>query len=54
MKAAVKKGVLVADSFEQKMAKQIFLYSLPDHTSSDQLKQWAQAVFGVRARLSAT
>lgn len=45
-KLAVQKGEQVRESFDEKMARQIFVGGLPPNTTSDQLKEWAQALFG--------
>ena len=45
-KLAVQKGEQVRESFEEKMARQIFVGGLPPNTTSDQLKEWAQQLFG--------
>ena len=41
-KLAVQKGEQVRESFDQKMARQIFVGGLPPNTTSDELKEWAQ------------
>jgi len=45
-KLAVQKGEQIVETFEQKMARQIFVGGLPPNTTSDELKEWAQALFG--------
>jgi len=45
-KLAVQKGEQIVETFEEKMAKQIFIGGLPPNTTSDELKEWAQSLFG--------
>lgn len=48
-KRAVQKGEQgrMVETMDQKMAKQVFIGGLPQNTTSDQLKEWAQEEWGV-------
>jgi len=55
IKFAVQRGdtKLVTQTMEEKLAKQVFVGRLPKDASPDELKEWAQKVFGVEAVTSA-
>lgn len=53
LKFAVQMGDLVVPTFEEKLAKQIFVGGLPLDATADELKGWAQHLFGVVSVASA-
>merc|ERR1712086_1010020 len=52
-KLAVQKGERVTLSLEEKMAKQVFVGGLPQNITSDQLKDWAETVWGANQVVNA-